>query len=182
MFAKSIILAVAALGAVSSAAPTGTTGDHPTRTNALTGVTHTVVAGRGGLKFDPDNVVAEIGDVVEWHFTPKNHSVVQSSFGNPCHPSSPDSFFSGFFPVAEGQSAEVFQIVVKDKTPIWYFCGQTNGNHCQAGMVGVVNQKFDSPFTLAKHKMLAANASTSTVQPWAQGGSRIPNPNPLSGF
>lgn len=48
-----------------SAAPTATTGNQPSGTVALTGVTHSVVAGLGGLRFDPANVVAEAGDVVQ---------------------------------------------------------------------------------------------------------------------
>jgi plastocyanin len=175
------IALLAATGA--SAAPTRTIRQEPTSTVTLTGVTHTVVAGRGGLKFEPDNVVAEIGDVVEYHFLPKNHSVVQSSFGSPCQPLEDGSgFSSGFnFATAEGQSANVFQIVVENKTPVWYYCSQTNGNHCQNGMTGVINQKFDSPdFTLAKHRELAVNAPTS-VTPAEQRGAVLANPNPLAG-
>lgn len=173
--------------AVSSSISTTTTASStytsaPSKTVSLTGVTHTVAVGRGGLKFDPDNVVAEIGDIVEWHYVPANHSVVQSSFDNPCHPLDGHAFNSGFFPTKEGQNPEVFQIVVKDKTPIWYYCAQTKGNHCQSGMVGVVNQKFDPPFTLAAHRELAAKTNVSTTLPYVQGGYRIPNPNPLSGL
>ncbi|OIW34665.1 Cupredoxin [Coniochaeta ligniaria NRRL 30616] len=154
----------------------------PSKTVSLTGVTHTVAVGRGGLKFDPDNVVAEIGDVVEWHYLPANHSVAQSSFDKPCRPLNEYAFNSDFFPTKEGQNPEVFQIVVEDKTPIWYYCAQTKGNHCQSGMVGVVNQKFDTPFTLAAHRELAAKTNVSTTLPHVQGGYRIPNPNPLSGL
>jgi hypothetical protein len=62
IFAIASIALLAAAGV--SAAPTKTYCDAPTPVKH-TGVTHTVVAGRGGLRFDPDNVVAEIGDVVE---------------------------------------------------------------------------------------------------------------------
>lgn len=185
MFSKTLFVQLIAAAALSSAAPTPadiTIPSEPSRTVSQTGVTHTVVAGRGGLKFDPENVVAEVGDVVEWHFLPANHSVVQSSFGEPCQPSSETSFFSGFFPTTEGQNPEVFQIVVEDSKPIWYYCAQTKGNHCQRGMVGVVNQFFDSPdFTLDAHKALAADADVSIAQADIQGGERIINPNPLSG-
>jgi plastocyanin len=72
--AKTIAALLVAASAVVSAAPTGTVGDSPSKTVTLTGVTHTVKAGLGGLRFDPDNVVAEIGDVVEWHYLPKSRS------------------------------------------------------------------------------------------------------------
>jgi len=168
--------------AVSTTAPSSTYTSTPSKTVCLTGVTHTVAVGRGGLRFDPDNVVADIGDVVEWHYLPANHSVAQSSFDKPCQPLNGHAFNSGFFPTKEGQNPEVFQIVVEDKTPIWYYCAQTKGNHCQSGMVGVVNQKFDTPFTLAAHRELAAKTNVSTTLPNVQGGYRITNPNPLSGL
>lgn len=71
MFTNTLIALIAALG-LASAAPTATTGTGSSKTVTLTGVTHSVVAGRAGLHFDPENVVAEVGDVVEWHFLPKN--------------------------------------------------------------------------------------------------------------
>ncbi|RFU34449.1 hypothetical protein B7463_g1844, partial [Scytalidium lignicola] len=165
-----------------SAAPTPTTGNDVSTTVTRTGVTHSVVAGLGGLHFDPDSVVAEVGDIVEWHFLPKNHSVAQSPFGAPCVPESATSFFSGFQPIADGQAPDVFQIVVTDTTPIWYYCAQTNGGHCQAGMAGVINQNFNSPNTLAAYKANAALTGTSVIPPVVQGGAVIPNPNPLGGF
>jgi plastocyanin len=176
------IFAIALLAAGAVAAPTKTTCDKPTTVNP-TGVTHTVVAGRGGaLVFDPENVVAEVGDVVEWHFLPRNHSVVQSSFGEPCKPLT-DGFSSGFaFATTEGQADDVFTITVQNKAPIWYYCSQTTGNHCQSGMTGVINQNFDNQdATLAKHKELAKNAPTSVTPLGVSGGLVGPNPNPNSG-
>lgn len=168
-----------------SAAPTTTSKDLPSRTYELTGVTHSVVAGLGGLRFDPDNVVAEVGDVVEWHFLPRNHSIAQSSFADPCVPlADGTSFFSGFnFFTAEGQADDVFQIVVEDTKPIWYYCAQTAMSHCQAGMNGVINQNFDNQdFSLRKYREVAALTGTSVVPAYEQGGAVIPNPNPNGGF
>lgn len=184
MFAHTIIATLVAAAVASASAPaTGTKSDLPSRTVTLTGVTHSVVAGRGGaLIFDPDNVVAEIGDVVEWHFLPTNHSVAQSSFGQPCVPDGDLAFFSGFQPVSSGQAPDVFQIVVEDANPTWYYCAQTNGNHCQNGMAGVINQNYNSPNTLAAYKAAAAQTDESVVPPVIQGGAVIPNPNPNSGY
>uniref|UniRef100_L2FX86 Extracellular serine-rich protein n=1 Tax=Colletotrichum fructicola (strain Nara gc5) TaxID=1213859 RepID=L2FX86_COLFN len=160
---KTLTTILLASAAAVSAAPTTTTGStKATRTTHLTGVTHSVVAGLGGLRFDPDNVVAEIGDV-------------------------PLADGSGFFPgfeffTPEGQAPDVFQIVVEDKKPIWYYCAQPAMTHCNAGMVGVVNQNFDNQdFSLAKHKELAAKA-TLVIPPVKHVGKVIPNPNPLGGF
>ncbi|GKT87436.1 extracellular serine-rich protein [Colletotrichum tofieldiae] len=95
---KTLSTVLLAAAATVSAAPTSTAGTKvPSRTTHLTGVTHSVVAGLGGLRFDPDNVVAEIGDIIEWHFLPRNHSVVESNFADPCTPlADGTSFFSGF--------------------------------------------------------------------------------------
>lgn len=176
MFANIALLAAAAT--LTTAIPTKTPPQPASRTTP-TGVTHTVVAGRAGNFFDPDNIVASIGDVIEWHYLPANHSVVQSSFEAPCVPLSDTSFFSGFFPTQEGQSDEVFQVVVEDDSPIWFYCAQ--GTHCQGGMVGVVNQKFDSDKTLREFKELAKEAGPGVAGEEVTGGERILNPNPDAG-
>lgn len=47
---------------------------------------------------------------------------------------------------------------------------------------GVINQNFNSANTLAKYKEIAATTNVSINPPNIQGGARIANPNPLSGF
>jgi plastocyanin len=104
MFFKTTALLSALCLSGALAAPTGTTSATPSKTVSLTGITHTVVAGLAGLHFDPENIVAGVGDIVEWHYLPKNHSVAQSSFGSPCAPINDNAFFSGFMPTADGQN------------------------------------------------------------------------------
>ena len=61
----------------------------------------TINAGEGGLYFVHPNLGANIGDVIVFRFGdegPTNHSVIQGSFDNPCHPL-PNGFYSGFVPV-----------------------------------------------------------------------------------
>ena len=53
------------------------------------------------LAFNPDSIVAAVGEKVEFQFNSLNHSVVQSSFDAPCVPLN-GGFFSGFMPVAQG--------------------------------------------------------------------------------
>ncbi|KAG9251796.1 uncharacterized protein F5Z01DRAFT_662941 [Emericellopsis atlantica] len=177
------ILSTAALLSAALAAPTSTTGgNHPTRTDThLTGVTHTVVVGQGGLNFEPANVVAQVGDIIQWDFLPANHSVAQSNFADPCQPLADGSgFFPGFaFATQEGKNDHVFQLVVEDDSTIWYYCPQLKGEHCKKGMVGVINQDFDSnERTLAKHKVLAAGVEEIVVPPRTQGGEVLVNPDP----
>ncbi|GKU07414.1 extracellular serine-rich protein [Fusarium langsethiae] len=167
MFSKIFSVSLLLAAVVSAAPASKTVRSTPDKTVTLTGVTHSVNAGLGGLRFDPDNVVAEVGDVVEWHFLPANHTVAQSSFGEPCEPLADGTgFFAGFnFATAQGQAPD------------------QKGNHCQMGMVGVINQNFDNQdFSLRRHKELAALTGVSVIPDVQQGGSVIPNPNPNGGF
>ncbi|CAI6338433.1 unnamed protein product [Periconia digitata] len=149
-----------------------------------TGVVHRIFAGstveNGGLHFEPQNVVAEVGDLIQFHFLAKNHSVTQSSFDKPCEPlDTGKGVFSGFnFRTDAGEAANVFEFTVQNKDPFWYYCSQPNGDHCQKGMSGVINQIFDGAKTLAAYKEKAKTAVTK--QPSAdilasQGGVIVPN-------
>ncbi|KAG7286695.1 hypothetical protein NEMBOFW57_009006 [Staphylotrichum longicolle] len=187
MFTTPLLLLAAAAFSLTTAAPT--TQPTPSKTDSSPRITHTVVAGRPGLRFDPENIFAEPGSIVEFHFLQLNHSVVEAAFAAPCQPKDAASFYSGFFPVpknADGsasQSKEVFQIEVKDDKPIWFYCAQDKGRHCQSGMVGVVNQKVDSGKTLEVFRTAAKGVEgPAGVQAAVQGGWRGENPNPLGGF
>ncbi|KAK3935940.1 hypothetical protein QBC46DRAFT_396249 [Diplogelasinospora grovesii] len=120
----------------------------------------------GNLTFSPNNVTNALPrTVVEFSFNPKNHSVVQSSFSDPCHPLA-NGFSSGFIPTEVSPSGVLFDIVVQDTKPIWFYCAQTAKTHCQAGMVGSINAPT-SGNTLDAFIQLAAKASTSTIPPQA---------------
>ncbi len=105
----------------------------------------------------------------------KNHSIVQSTFDQPCapiannQPSTP-GFFSGFMPVGENSTVRpVFTIAINDTKPIWFYCSQAR--HCQSGMVGVINAPAaNSSRTLATFKDLAAKAP-SNLSPGQSGAS-----------
>lgn len=155
----------------------------PSKVKPFAGATHTVIAGLGGLHFDPENVVAEVGDNIEVHFRPANHSFAQSSFSSPCVPlldanHYESGFFSGFMPTSDGEAPNVFTIDVVNEDPIWFYCSQTKGSHCQMGMAGVVNQNFDGPNTLAAYKKAAALTGTSVSPARVQGGVVAPPKNP----
>ncbi|KAH8890579.1 extracellular serine-rich protein [Thozetella sp. PMI_491] len=176
----SIAAGLLSAATVVMAVPTPTAGDYQTPTYTLTGVTHTVVAGAGGkLVYDPERTVANIGDIVEWKFLPKNHSVVQSSFDSPCVPQAGKAFFSEFQFVPDGQpeGPRLFQIVVDTKDPIWFYCAQTTGNHCQSGMVGVINEPRDPAKSLDAFKAKAAGTGVSKALPALKGGILLPNPD-----
>lgn len=127
--------------------------------------THIIQVGgpNGSLAFYPNNVKANAGDLIQFQFHPKvhlhnrtaaaqsnvnqNHSVVQSTFDNPCVPiqnimsNKTNAFFSGFMPTTTPANSTsqllTYTIRVPDDKPIWFYCSQ--GKHCQAGMVGAIN-------------------------------------------
>jgi plastocyanin len=61
-----------------------------------------VSVGKNGLTFEPNEIRAQQGDVIEFRFWPRNHSVVAGDFNNPCRPAEDNGFFSGFFPTQQG--------------------------------------------------------------------------------
>ncbi|CAZ79680.1 unnamed protein product [Tuber melanosporum] len=120
-----------------------TTTGVPTATGPA--VTHFVKVGglSGGvpiLKYDPEYVQANIGDVIYFDILAANHTVTESSFDAPCVPNG--GIDSGFRPNRENiPGAQLFTINVHDDEPKWFYCAQPgNGKpHCQAGMVFAIN-------------------------------------------
>jgi plastocyanin len=54
--------------------------------------------GQSGLTFTPNDITAAVGDILEFHYHPTNHSVVAADFATPCKPKAEGGFYSGFFP------------------------------------------------------------------------------------
>jgi len=149
---------------------------------AAKNITVTVGAG-GNLTYTPAEVQAEVGDVVNFVFTSKNHTVTQSSFANPCKllvnaTTNVQGFDSGFVPVGNITNEAdfpVYSIKVQDTKPIWAYCKQ--GTHCSgAGMVMAINAVTD-PAGNTFEKFLA-NAKSST--PAAGSPSASANTPPIS--
>lgn len=129
---------------------------------------HVDVGLDGQLVFSPNNITQELpGTIVEFSFNPKNHSVVQSSFDKPCQPLD-HGFSSGFIPTAASPSGVLFDIVIPDDKPIWFYCAQTTGDHCQKGMVGSINAPTTGNTLEAFISKAAATLGTpSTIPPEA---------------
>ncbi|KAJ7235878.1 Cupredoxin [Mycena haematopus] len=153
---------------------------------AVAGAVHTVVVGgTNKLFFDPDTVTANPRDQIVFQFQQKNHSVIQSSFADPCRPlnalnaTAPQGFNSGFFPVgANDTDFPTYTITVNDTTPIWAYCGQkTPVSHCGAGMVFSVNAVDNSTRNFAAFQSVAEQlngtgaASGSAAAPSQAGGA-----------
>ncbi|KAF2827881.1 Cupredoxin [Ophiobolus disseminans] len=182
--ATSIVASEALLASATSSALVGlsTAGSASTGSQVPAGMvtTHIVQVGgpNGSLAFYPNNIVAQAGDLVQFQFHPKNHSVVQSTFDQPCVPiqniqaNKTDAFFSGFMPTNASAAATsnvlTYTIRVKDAKPVWFYCSQ--GKHCQAGMVGAINAPPSGNKTLTSFTALAASASEN-LSPGQQAGS-----------
>ncbi|TVY47454.1 Extracellular serine-rich protein [Lachnellula occidentalis] len=130
---------------------------------AASAATIKVAVGQDGLTYTPNDITANAGDSVEFDFFPKNHTVTQSSFADPCHPLA-GGFFSGFVPTNASTLGSTFTITVKDTKPVWIYCSQTVGTHCQAGMVAAINAPKTGN-TLAAFTLHAKNATSSTFPP-----------------
>lgn len=123
---------------------------------------HNVTVGADGLFiYRPNDITADIGDIIRFDFLGRNHTVTQSDFNTPCTPNGKfDTGFSNFNPMnISGSIVKDFKVTVS--TPLWFFCAQTT--HCQKGMVMGVNSAGKFPQFLAK--ALASGNSTSTAQP-----------------
>jgi plastocyanin len=107
---------------------------------------HVVKVGNanGTLAYSPNNIKANVGDMVQFQFAPNNHTVTQSTFDQPCQPIAANSnvtgFYSGFMPVsANSTRTPTYTIMIMNTTPVWVYCSQ--GKHCQLGMTMVINEK-----------------------------------------
>ncbi|MCJ1355147.1 MAG: hypothetical protein MMC33_005138 [Icmadophila ericetorum] len=132
---------------------------------------HTVVVGSNGkLVFNPDTVIANVGDLIRFEYDPANHSVVQGSFANPCHPLT-NGFFSGYVPSSSGIAPTVFDITINDTNPIYYYCSQAK--HCVLGMVGVINPPANGSNSQSDYVSAAGSATNSTAQPNGVEGGQL---------
>ncbi|KAJ4289419.1 hypothetical protein N0V88_006899 [Collariella sp. IMI 366227] len=125
-----------------------------------------VSVGKIGLNFEPNEIFANTGDVIEFRFWPKNHSVVAGDFGYAaCAPriaKDANYFHTGFVPTEEGVNSKVFRYTVINSNPLPIYCSQPTGSHCKNGMVAVINpiSGLNSNFTL-KDYLARANVVTS---------------------
>jgi len=130
-------------------------------------VTIPVTVGQNGLTFTPSSVNASAGDQIEFVFYPKNHTVTQSTFANPCQQMSngTDSGFMATNSTSGTQQPGVI-VTINNTDPVWFFCRQVN--HCQQGMVFAVNPTANKTFAAFQ---AAANASGSS----SSGNSSTPS-------
>lgn len=68
--------------------------------------TFRVEVGQSGLRFTPDTIKANEGDIIEFHFNGM-HSVIAGDFANPCTPVSSGGFYSGVMPMGSQVSQTI---------------------------------------------------------------------------
>ncbi|KAI7782375.1 hypothetical protein LA080_013521 [Diaporthe eres] len=103
-----------------------------------------VLVGGTALTFTPNSVTARPGDVLQFQFAARNHTVTQSLPTSPCRPIDAGAGVapgvnSGFIPFEGGASGMVgtFNVPVMNTQPMFLYCAQAM--HCQQGMVMTVN-------------------------------------------
>ncbi|KKY35269.1 putative extracellular serine-rich [Diaporthe ampelina] len=109
-----------------------------------------VLVGGTALTFTPNSVTASPGDILQFQFAARNHTVTQSLPNSPCRPveagaagvpgaAAAPGIHSGFIPFDGGASGMVgtFNVPVMNTQPMFLYCAQAM--HCQQGMVMTVN-------------------------------------------
>ncbi|CAG7845996.1 SubName: Full=Uncharacterized protein {ECO:0000313/EMBL:CCA69287.1} [Serendipita indica DSM 11827] len=146
------------------------------------GIVHTVLVGaNGSLAYDPPSIQANVRDTVRFVFKAKNHTITQSSFGDPCRKLEFTSttgqvgFDSGFVPGKDDNSA-FFDVKVNETGPIWAYCRQ--GNHCGQGMVFAINADESSARNFAAFQALAKTINGTG----SNNGNTAGNGSPGAGF
>ncbi|KAK7027765.1 hypothetical protein R3P38DRAFT_950002 [Favolaschia claudopus] len=147
-----------------AASPSSASSSASTGSTAAT--TFLVDIGAGGsLKFNPPNITAKAGDVVQFLFESKNHSITQSSFASPCTPLA-GGIDSGFQPVSETDTeVPAFSFTLSNANkPLFFFSKQTAVvNECQQGMVFSVNADPNSAESFAAFQAAAMASSGSSA-------------------
>ncbi|KLU91589.1 hypothetical protein MAPG_10107 [Magnaporthiopsis poae ATCC 64411] len=139
--------------------------------------TVSVIVGKNGTTFQPNNIKAAVGDAVQFQFMGGNHTVTQSTFDNPCTPindfvKNVTGVHSGYVPFAASAAmgqVPVYTIMINNTNPMWLYCAQAK--HCQNGMVMVINENTgaNSSRSLANYRKLASTVAQSTVPGQAPG-------------
>jgi len=122
------------------------------------------VGENAGLTFDPTSVTAAEGDVVQFEFVAKNHTVTQSTFAVPCEKMTTptEGVDSGYVPVANGTTAfPTWSFTVNNASaPLWFYCAQTG--HCAKGMVFAINPTANKSFAAFQAAAMASTTTNST--------------------
>lgn len=136
------------------------------------GATHEVtVGGDQGLSYFPQEVSAQVGDMIIFTFYAMNHTVTQSTFDNACTPME-GGMDSGFMPNPDNSIDPPPQVAMQVMTedPIWMYCAQ--GNHCGQGMVFSINPTQEKTHAQFQANAIAQNGDGAATG--ITGGEGVP--------
>ncbi|QDS72493.1 hypothetical protein FKW77_010058 [Venturia effusa] len=158
-----------------------------------------LVGANNGLTFTPSSIQAQPGDQVQFVFLSQNHTVTS---GDPAAGCQPDGKInSDFVPVSAAAAAPTakktkkakkaaagnaaaaaaappanpptFTVNVQDTNPIMMYCAQAQ--HCQEGMVMVINPSQDGTTSLAAYQKSTAKAGSNTPATGGVAGGTLAN-------
>ncbi|KAF3929480.1 hypothetical protein ABW19_dt0200165 [Dactylella cylindrospora] len=175
MYFSKAIIALSSLAVLASAQSSTATAESPSGSVKVHVIQAMAVDGKP--VFEPAEVQAAVGDLIQFQFHPMNHSVVRAAFADPCVPIEDSAagngtagFYSGFMPVsADTTIMPTFTIPVENDRPIWFYCSQ--GRHCQSGMVGVINPTAERTLAMFMEAAAQAPANLSPGQEDAGSGA-----------
>jgi len=152
---------------------------------------HNVAVGQNnGLTFTPSTVTAAVGDTVTYQFLTQNHTVTSGSANVGCSPDG--KFYSGFVPVTAAAAAKsnkmvrglnnvfdlekranspTFTVAVTNTQPQVVYCSQAQ--HCQSGMVMVINPSTSGATSLSQVQAAASKAKTNVVPKTGVSGGTL---------
>jgi len=105
-----------------------------------------------GAVFQPQRIVAALGDTITFNFTQGNHTVIQSTFASPCIPAHDtditiNGFNSGFRNTINGTAGTILSVPMLPQNynlTMWFY----DYNTCGLGGVGAINNNESSYETL----------------------------------
>ncbi|CAN9461043.1 unnamed protein product [Alternaria alternata] len=141
------------------------------------------VAANNKFQFTPNSITAQPGDMVAFNFVSQNHSVASSDANTPCQPQQ-NAIFSDFQPIPGNPNGSpngngggnagngrnrnnnrqagntlMFMVPITDNQPMYIYCSQAQ--HCQQGMVMVINPPNAQAVTQYQNKAAQANNNVS---------------------
>ncbi|KAI1659224.1 Cupredoxin [Daldinia decipiens] len=121
--------------------------------------THTVqVGGSAGLVFVPDQVQANVGDMVIFEFMSMNHTATQSTFAEPCK-AMEGGMDSGFQANPNNTVSPPPKVAMQVMTtePLWFYCKQKG--HCGKGMTFSINPSAEKTQALFQAAAIQQNGA-----------------------
>jgi len=144
----------------------------------------TVTVGvNGTLRYEPQYVNAQMNDTIEFVFDPKNHTLTQSTYEQPCLPV-PGGTDSGYKPNNGTGPEPTFIVTVTDNSSTWFHCAQKNpSSHCAKGMTFAINPDTDGhSFAEFQNNAIASGNTSASAVPSGTAAGTAAGPAASSGY